>query len=178
MLIVVEGKNDKNKLENIFKDANIIITNGSEISQDTLNTIKSLSENNEVVLCLDPDGPGEKIRKKIMEYIPNAYNVYADKQKAISRNKKKVGIEHMSKKDICELFEHIYVPKYENNISYEELFDLGLMNNKKLREKLCTNLHIGYCNGKQLYKRLNMLGLDIETIKENIKWLSMKQKES
>lgn len=177
MLIVVEGKNDKNKLENIFKDANIIITNGSEISQDTLNTIKSLSENNEVVLCLDPDGPGEKIRKKIMEYVPNAYNVYADKQKAISRNKKKVGIEHMSKKDICELFEHIYVPKYENNITYEELFDLGLMNNKKLREKLCTNLHIGYCNGKQLYKRLNMLGLDIETIKENIKWLSMKQKE-
>lgn len=178
MLIVVEGKNDKNKLENIFKDANIIITNGSEISQDTLNTIKSLSENNEVILCLDPDGPGEKIRKKIMEYVPNAYNVYADKQKAISRNKKKVGIEHMSKKDICELFEHIYVPKYENNITYEELFDLGLMNNKKLREKLCTNLHIGYCNGKQLYKRLNMLGLDIETIKENIKWLSMKQKES
>lgn len=178
MLIVVEGKNDKNKLENIFRDANIIITNGSEISQDTLNTIKSLSENNEVTLCLDPDGPGEKIRKKIMEYIPNAYNVYADKQKAISRNKKKVGIEHMSKKDICELFEHIYVPKYENNITYEELFDLGLMNNKKLREKLCTNLHIGYCNGKQLYKRLNMLGLDIETIKENIKWLSMKQKES
>ena len=169
MLIVVEGKNDKNKLENIFKDANIIITNGSETSQDTLNTIKSLSENNEVILCLDPDGPGEKIRKKIMEYIPNAYNVYADKQKAISRNKKKVGIEHMSKKDICELFEHIYVPKYENNITYEELFDLGLMNNKKLREKLCTNLYIGYCNGKQLYKRLNMLGLDIETIKENIK---------
>ena len=119
MLIVVEGKNDKNKLENIFKDANIIITNGSEISQDTLNTIKSLSENNEVVLCLDPDGPGEKIRKKIIEYVPNAYNVYADKQKAISRNKKKVGIEHMSKKDICELFEHIYVPKYENNITYE-----------------------------------------------------------
>ena len=178
MLIVVEGKNDKNKLENIFKDANIIITNGSEISQDTLNTIKSLSENNEVILCLDPDGPGEKIRKKIMEYVPNAYNVYADKQKAISRNKKKVGIEHMSKKDICQMFEHIYVPKYENNITYEELFDLGLMNNKKLREKLCTNLHIGYCNGKQLYKRLNMLGLDIETIKENIKWLSMKQKES
>ena len=45
MLIVVEGKNDKNKLENIFKDANIIITNGSEISQDTLNTIKSLKIN-------------------------------------------------------------------------------------------------------------------------------------
>ena len=67
MLIVVEGKNDKNKLENIFKDANIIITNGSEISEDTLNTIKKLSENNEIVLCLDPDGPGEKIRKKIME---------------------------------------------------------------------------------------------------------------
>ena len=169
MLIVVEGKNDKNKLENIFKDANIIITNGSEISEDTLNTIKKLSENNEIVLCLDPDGPGEKIRKKIMEYIPTCMNVYADKQKAISKNKKKVGIEHMSRNDIIELFEHIYVPKYENKISFEELYDLGLMNNRKLREKLCTNLHIGYCNAKQLYKRVNMLGIDIEMIKEKLK---------
>jgi 5S rRNA maturation endonuclease (ribonuclease M5) len=30
MVIVVEGKNDKNKLESIFKDSFIIITNGSE----------------------------------------------------------------------------------------------------------------------------------------------------
>ena len=169
MLIVVEGKNDKNKLENIFKDANIIITNGSEISDDTLKTIKMLSENNQIILCLDPDGPGEKIRKKILSYVPTCMNVYADKAKAISKNHKKVGIEHMSKEDILELFEHIYISKYENKIKYEDLYDLGLMDNKILREKLCKNLHIGYCNAKQLLKRVNMLGIDIETIKETLK---------
>ena len=83
MVIVVEGKNDKNKLENIFREAFIIITNGSEISKDTLDTIKEISVNNEVVLCLDPDGPGERIRKIIMEYVPTCSNVYAIKEKML-----------------------------------------------------------------------------------------------
>ena len=46
MVIVVEGKNDKNKLQNIFKDAFILITNGSEINKETLDTIKELSKTN------------------------------------------------------------------------------------------------------------------------------------
>lgn len=168
MIIVVEGKNDRNKLQTIFKDSFIIITNGSEISIDTLNTIKSLSINNDIVLCLDPDGPGEKIRKKIMEYVPTCFNVYAIRSKAISKNHKKVGIEHMRKEDIIELFNNIYKPDYKGVITNSQLFDLGLIGSKIKREKLCNNLNIGYCNGKQLLKRLNMLNIDIEKIKENI----------
>ena len=40
MVIVVEGKNDKNRIESIFKNAFVIITNGSEINKDTINTLK------------------------------------------------------------------------------------------------------------------------------------------
>lgn len=169
MIIVVEGKNDKNKLASIFKDASIIITNGSEISKDTINTIKELSNNNEIILCLDPDGPGEKIRRTIMENVPKCLNVYADKKNAISTNKKKVGIEHMKKDDILALFENVYKPTYKGTITFNELYELGLMDSKIKREKLCQKLHIGYCNAKQLLKRLNMLDINIEKIKEEMK---------
>lgn len=169
MIIVVEGKNDKNKLLNIFKDANIIITNGSEISDNTLNEIKKLSENNEIILCLDPDGPGEKIRHKIMEYVPTCENVYANKSDAISKNGKKVGIEHMSKSDIEKLFSSLYKPTYNGTITYNDLYDLGLMDSKVKRSMLCEKLGIGYCNGKKLIKRLNMYDISIDKIKELLK---------
>ena len=90
MVIVVEGKNDANKIKTIFPDVDIIITNGSEINKGTINDIKKASENNEVVLCLDPDGPGEKIRRKIVEQVPNVNQVFASKNNAISKNKKKM----------------------------------------------------------------------------------------
>ena len=166
MVIVVEGKNDKNKLENIFKEAFIIITNGSEINKDTLNTIKEMSDNNEIILCLDPDGPGERIRKKIMEYVPTCSNVYAIKDKAISKNKRKVGIEHMNKEDIIELFSNVHKSYNNGNIKFNDIFELGLATSKEKRRVLCSKLNISYCNAKQLLKRLNAMGIDIEKVKE------------
>ena len=169
MIIVVEGKNDKNKLLSIYKDANIIITNGSEISNDTINLIKELSKKDNIILCLDPDSPGEKIRCKIMEEVPTCKNVYANKALAISKNKKKVGIEHMKREDIISLFESVYTPNYKGSITFTELYDLGLLDSKVKREKLCKKLNFGYCNGKQLLKRLNMYNIDIEEIRKLIK---------
>lgn len=168
MVIVVEGKNDKNKLQSIFKDAFIIITNGSEISIDTLKTIKELSANNEVVLCLDPDGPGERIRKKVMEYVPDCSNVYAKRQKAISKNKRKVGIEHMTKEDILDMFSTIHKSTNDGTITYYELYELGLAESRVKRACLCEKLNISYCNAKQLLKRLNAMGLNIEKVKEKL----------
>ena len=166
MVIVVEGKNDKNKLESIFKDSFIITTNGSEISDKTLDTIRELSKTNEVVLCLDPDGPGERIRKKIMEYVPTCSNVYAKKQNAISKNKRKVGIEHMSKQDIIDLFKEIHKSTNTGTIEFVDIYKLGLAYSRAKRERLCDKLNISYCNAKQLLKRLNAMGIELERVKE------------
>lgn len=167
-VIVVEGKNDKSKLQNIFPDATIVITNGSEISNDTLGYLKALSLNSKIILCLDPDFPGNQIRQKITNAIPNTYNVYAEKEKAISKNKKKVGIEHMSKNDILDMFKNIYQINNKGTITFQELYDLGLMDNKQKREKLCKNLSIGYCNAKQLVKRLNALNIELDEVRMNL----------
>ena len=166
MVIVVEGKNDANKIKLIFPDVDIIITNGSEINQGTIDDIKKASENNEVVLCLDPDGPGERIRKKIVEQVPNVNQVFAPKRNAISKNKKKVGIEHMSKEDILDMFKDIKVCSNLGNISYISLYEMGYMTSKEKRVGLCDKLGISYCNGKQLLKRLNMFGITLEEIKK------------
>ena len=107
-LIVVEGKNDANKIKSIFPEVDIIITNGSEINKQTIESIVKASNNDTVVLCLDPDGPGEKIRRKILEYTDNVCQVFAKKCKAISNNKKKIGIEHMSKENILDTFRSNY----------------------------------------------------------------------
>lgn len=170
MVIVCEGKNDKNKLQSIFKDAFIITTNGSEISKETLNTIKELSYNNEIILCLDPDGPGERIRTKIMNFVPLCHNVYAKKENAISKNKRKVGIEHMSVKDILKIFENYRPTTNKGNISYIDIYKLGLADSRILRNKLCEKINISYCNAKQLLKRLNALGFTIDKVKEYL-WL-------
>lgn len=159
MIIIVEGKNDANKLKSVLGDVNVITTNGSEINKQTINDIIKASKNHEIVLCLDPDGPGEKIRKTIVQYIPNASHVFAIKDKAISKNHKKVGIEHMTKEDILELFSKKKQTKNGSDITYLDLYDLGYMDNKQKRINLCNKLNISYCNGKQLLKRLNMFGI-------------------
>lgn len=166
MVIVVEGKNDANKIKSIFPDADIITTNGSEINKQIIEMIIKAANNDDVILCLDPDGPGEKIRRKILEYTDNVHQVFAKKYKAISNNKKKVGIEHMSKEDIIDMFKNIKKSKKQNTVSYIDLYNLGYMESREKRQKLCDKLNISYCNGKQLLKRLNMFGVTIEEIKE------------
>ncbi len=164
MVIVVEGKNDANKLKSIFANIDIIITNGSEISEQTLVDIYKASLKNEVILCLDPDGPGEKIRRRILEVVPSVHQVFAKKDLAISANKKKIGIEHMSKEDILEMFKNIKESKNNGVITYMELYELGYMTSKEKRIRLCECLNISYCNGKQLLKRLNMFGITLEEV--------------
>ena len=51
-------------LSNIIK-AEFIVTNGFEINEETIELIKKVNETKGVILFLDPDGPGEKIRMKM-----------------------------------------------------------------------------------------------------------------
>lgn len=166
MVIVVEGKNDKNKILSVFKDAFVILTNGSAIDKNTLDLIKEMEKRDQVILCLDPDGPGEKIRKKILDYVPTCKSVFAIKAKAISKNHRKVGIEHMNQEDIVTLFENVYDACNKGNIKFLELYELGIMDSKIKREEICLKLHMGYCNAKQFLKRVNMFNISINEIRK------------
>lgn len=174
--MIVEGKNDYSRIKQIYPNIPILITNGSAVSDLFLEDVKKLSVTNEMILFLDPDYPGEKIRKKLMEVIPNATHVFVNKKDAISKNKKKVGVEHVSTEILKEVLECSRVASqdvaYEHEITMHDLIDLGLVGeecSKNVRIKLCEELNIGYTNSKQLVKRLNMFHITKKEMLEKLR---------
>jgi len=167
-VIVVEGKNDTKRLQMYF-DCETIETHGLGLSKDTINLIKKINENRGVILFLDPDAPGEKIRNKLNSEIPNLKNAFVLKQDA--RTSKKVGIEHASKEILEEALNNLVsYSDSKESITMEEFVDLGLSGSEESankREEIAKHFHLGKCNAKTMFKRLNMLGIskiDIENV--------------
>ena len=169
-VLVVEGKNDKAHILAIFPNLEVVTTNGSEISNETLDMLEELSKNNKIILFLDPDYPGERIRNKILERIPTCENVFIEKKKAIDYVKRKVGVEHASVEDIKEALENrISYRNDSGNLSTADLYSLGLLGSSDSTLKrvyLAQKLHIGSPNGKTLLKRLNFLKMTYERVRE------------
>lgn len=169
-IIVLEGYHDQQKLKSIYPEIECVITNGSEISEETLNLIYQLSLKHEVVLFLDPDYPGKRITQKIIDTGGNYKLAYINKEKAINKNNTKVGIEHANNKDIIEALENLLTIDYSSSlISKNMLMDRKLINSKNSssnRMKVCKALNIPYGNGKTFLKYLNLLKINIERIDE------------
>lgn len=167
-IIVVEGTHDEIKVKAAYPNAECIITNGSEISDDTIELIKEMSKKHRIVIFTDPDSPGERIRSIITNAIPNASQAFLRKKECISNNKKKVGIEHASIDAIKEALESVYTPsKLEDTITISDLYLLGLNGNsesKILRDKISDILNIGKPNAKTFLKRLNLLQITREEL--------------
>ena len=177
-VIVVEGKNDAERLKTFFK-CDTIITHGSAIDKETIELIRRTNESRGVILFLDPDSPGEKIRKTINEAIPNLKNAFVLKEDA--RTTKKVGVEHASYEVLKDALEHLLTYEIkENKLVMADLVELGLVGSdeaSKRREVLSKAYHIGVCNAKTLLKRLNMLGKSKEEIVELLKWKISQQSQ-
>ena len=167
---VVEGIHDENKLKSIYKDIKTVSVNGSAINKDAINILKQLSKKYEIVLVLDPDYPGTKIRNELERILGNVTHVFFDKNCAISENGKKIGIEHIDDEIIKKtLFFEIPNISKDSNLTSSFLFEIGVIGNefsKEKREILTNHFHIGNTNGKTLLKRLKWLGLSEKDIIE------------
>ncbi len=169
-IIVVEGTHDVIKIHEAYPNANCVITNGSEISVDTINYIKELSKSHNIIVFTDPDYPGERIRSKIEEIVPNCKHAFIRKKDAHSHNFKKLGVEHATKEVIIECLENVYENnKSEDTITNLDLFELGLTgmeNSSELRDKISDKLNIGKPNNKTFLKRLNLIGITKEKLED------------
>lgn len=172
-VFVVEGKNDFSRLKQLYPDMFIIITNGSEILSDSIEALIKLDETHDIILFLDPDYAGKRIRNILSKKLTNVYHAFIEQDKAISKNHKKIGVEHAKKEDIEEALKHIKMVKQEtdNDIEMHFLYDVGLIGqkqSKQLRDQLAKTLHIGHVNGKTLYHRLKAFGINQKDICEVI----------
>ena len=173
-VIVVEGKHDAATLKKYY-DVDTIETSGLGIDKEVIERISVLNETRGVILFLDPDAPGEKIRNKVNSAIKGLKNAFIDKSKA--KTSKKVGVEHASFEDLDEALSHLLT--YEDGkdiLSKEDYLALGLNGSTDAalkREYLGKLYHIGKCNAKTFYKRLNMLKIDKEKIANDLKGMGI-----
>lgn len=168
-VIIVEGIHDEMRIKSIYKDANVLITNGREIDSNTIELIKKLSLDHEIIVFTDPDAPGERIRSIITEAVPNAKQAFLRKKDCISKNKKKVGIEHASNDVIIEALESLLEPNDIGNITLLDLYELGLNGfegSGLLRDRISFILNIGKPNAKTFLKRINLLKITKEELGE------------
>ena len=152
-VIVVEGKDDTANLKRYY-EVDTYETRGSAINQDDLERIATLQELRGVIVFTDPDYNGERIRKIIMQEIPQAKHAFLNRGEAALAGL--VG----SYKD-----EHFF------DITKSDLMRLGLLmgsDSRKRREYLGEALRIGYCNGKQLLKRLELFGICLAQVEETM----------
>ncbi|MFT0803862.1 ribonuclease M5 [Bacillus swezeyi] len=159
-IIVVEGRDDTAKIKSAV-DADTIETNGSAIGEDVIRQIQLAQKTRGVIILTDPDYPGEKIRKTIAEKVPGCKHAFLPKHLAKPKNKRGIGVEHASLQSIRDCLKSVQeeMEVTEAEIDAQDLIEAGLIGGplaKQRRERLGEILNIGYTNGKQLQKRLQM----------------------
>lgn len=161
-LIVVEGTSDISFLSS-FIDADFIVTNGSAISKECIKFIKEAKTKGDVIILTDPDYPGKRIRSILDDNIDGLTHCYLQKDYCIKGNK--VGVAQSDKNHVLECLNKCLVSNnnIKGNLTMNDLLSLGLANTSDAYEKksiLERKYSIGFCNAKNLLKRLNYLNID------------------
>lgn len=167
-IIVVEGTSDASLLSS-FLDADIVTTNGSEVSRGTIYYLKKARNHRTIVVLTDPDSPGKRIRDVLDREIPGLLHAYIRKEEAIKHHK--VGVAESSKKAVLEALSHLIPssPKPNASLTMNDLVELSLMgeeSSSRLRDALSIKLHLGQVNAKTLLKRLNAIGLSRQELED------------
>lgn len=164
-ILVVEGKSDVLFLETFVKPIDFVITNGSEISKNTLNLIKEYSQRYKIVILTDPDFPGKKIRDIINSNIENCYNAFVSKSESIKKNK--VGVAESTKEEVIKSLQNLHIfskSSTSSEITLKELAEYGYfnINQKEFRNYIANKYHFDEVNTKTFIKRINLLNIPIE----------------
>ena len=179
-VVVVEGRNDASRLKQIYPEILIITTNGSALNEDSVQLLKELDETHDIILFLDPDHAGERIRRLLSKQLKHIYHAFIDRDVAYSKNMKKIGIEHASIEDIKKALGDIQEVHKEStsDVTYSFLHEMKLTGNKdskSLRDIVSKKLRLGHVNGKTLYQRLKMFEISKKQVIEVIRESSSKE---
>lgn len=179
-VIVVEGRDDTRRIRESLH-ADTIETNGSAINEETLALIEKAHKKRGVIVFTDPDFPGEKIRKTISQRIPGVKHAFLNREEARPGHKGSLGIEHATPASIRQALEKVYeevLMSEDSNIDQTFLTRMKLVNapeSKYLRQQLGERLRIGYTNGKQLKKRLDMFGISKEEVETALREIATEE---
>lgn len=167
-IVVVEGIHDKQAVLQVA-NADVWVIGGDRIAHRFMEELKRASEARGILVLTDPDGPGERIRRRIEQAIPSCKHAFLAKRLATS--KVGVGIEYASPMDIlhalkgARLAQNQVDGRGEPQFSRQDLVAAGLVDNACAagrRSAMGDALHIGYANAKAFLHKLNALGVSRE----------------
>lgn len=172
-VIVVEGICDEIAVKRGI-NAEVIYVSGFGISNRTMNLIKNAQERCGVILLMDSDSAGERIRKKIANEVKGVKHAYIPKSKSIKNGD--IGVENARPEDIVLAIKNA---KCELSYKREEFTQKDLFNNKlvgnkdslKRREIMGNILGIGTVNAKKFLSRLNSFNISREMFLYSLKKL-------
>ena len=160
-VIVVEGKSDIARVR-MAVEADMIATEGFTLRSAVLKDIRCAYEKRGMIILTDPDGAGERIRRRLSQDFPRALHAFVPKKLALAKDD--VGIENASPESIREALEKVHPCSREDSCLFSEadMTQNGLAGCGGASEKradIGALLGIGYGNGKQFLKRLNHFGI-------------------
>ena len=170
-IYVVEGIRDEEILKKLNPNIMTIKTNGFSFDDELINKLIELEKNYQIILILDPDYPGEKIRRELSEKLSNPVNIYIPRDKATSKNNKKIGLEHVSLEDLEKILKNeiTFEKNLQGDLKSSDLLELGLTgsgNSEAKREKLSNYYNLPKCNAKRLLNYLNKMNISKKEIEE------------
>ncbi|WP_379137091.1 ribonuclease M5 [Paenibacillus sp. sgz500958] len=163
-IIVVEGRSDTVAVKRAVQ-ADTIETGGSAVNSRIIAKIALAMERRGVIILTDPDHAGERIRKIVAAKVPGCKHAFIPEKDATRKGD--IGVENASPEAIRHALAHVHTAydEAEPVIGIEDLMAAGMLVHPEAAERrmaLGNLLGIGYCNGKQLYKRLTMFGITRE----------------
>ncbi|SEC37147.1 ribonuclease M5 [Paenibacillus sp. GP183] len=172
-IIVVEGKDDTAAIRRSV-EADTIETGGSAIGAAVLQRITLAMQRRGVIIFTDPDHAGERIRKIVAAKVPGCKHAFITRQQAEYNGD--IGVENASAETIREALANLKT-EYEGAVSELTLADLmkaGLLHHPDAasrRLEVGNTLGIGYCNGKQFFKRCAMFQISREEFEAAVEQL-------
>jgi len=170
-IIVVEGHHDKQVVERAVK-GDVWVVGGDRIAHAFLTALRRAQVTRGVVILTDPDGPGERIRRRIEEAVPGCLHAFLARELAYAENHKKIGIEHANIQDIRDSLCAVRRSSMETTqeiscgfvaYSIQDLADVGLQGCREAVERriqVGEALQIGYGNAKSFVRKLNVLRIE------------------
>lgn len=177
-VIVVEGKDDTKQIAKAV-NADTYETNGSALSMADIEQLKKLQSSRGLIVFTDPDFNGERVRKLISQHIPGVKHAFIRRDQGVPDEAHgSLGVEHAAPAVIKAALAHVYTEEEQasDRFSRHDLAQAGLLSGtgaRARREQLGQILGIGYGNGKQLLRRLNLFRIDPQDFQAAVKQIKV-----
>lgn len=174
-LIVVEGIHDRQRVEAAV-NADVLVIGGDRIGQRVMDAIRRGAAHRGVIVFTDPDGAGERIRRRIDQAVPGCKHAHLPRRQAVSSHG--LGVEHASVAHIQAALQRAR-PATSGEVRQAAFAQADMLKARLVaceeavarRTALGDLLGIGYGNAKSFLHKLNVLGVTREQFEAALEML-------